>query len=451
MNKKMLSLFLVGVLTAAIFASGCIGGEQTSTTASSTPSSTPSATPSSTASPSKVGGKVVWASTQLMPPAERAFLLNTVLPGFKEKTGIDAELIPISQSDLTMRLAAEEKSGKVTISVIGDLHGAMDYYDSQGWLMDLSDMPKLEGRTFIPIFQKYSVIRGKKVYVPWMSATYVMVINKEAFKYLPEGLTEEDVMKGTDKWTYDAFLAWSKNIYEQTGKKLVGFPVKGLFHRFLHGYLYPSYTGYEVKKFDSPEAIEMWGYLKNLWQYVNPSSTTWDAMADPLLRGDVLIAWDHTARIKDAIAKEPDKFVVAPVPRGPKGRGFILVVAGLAIPKGAPNKEGAWKLIDYLTTPKVQAETLSQTGFFPVVKEASEELPPGPLKVLAKGVAAQQSTSDALVVMIPNLGKYGGQFGELYKEAFRRIVLQGEDPAQVTKEIGAKLKSIFQEVGVPLP
>ncbi|NJE25890.1 carbohydrate ABC transporter substrate-binding protein [Thermococcus sp. MV5] len=439
MNKKVLSLFLVGVLAASIFASGCIGGEETSTT------------PSSTTSPSEVGGKVVWASTQLMPPAERAFLLNTVLPGFKEKTGIDAELIPIGQSDLTTRLAAEEESGKVTISLIGDLHGAIDYYESQDWLMDLSDMPALEGRTFISTFQKYSVIRGKKVYVPWMSATYVMVINKEAFKYLPEGLTEEDVIKGTEKWTYDEFLAWSKNIYEKTGKKLVGFPVKGLFHRFLHGYLYPSYTGYEVKKFESPEALEMWAYLKDLWEYVNPSSTTWDAMADPLLRGDVLIAWDHTARIKDAITKEPDKYIVAPVPRGPKGRGFILVVAGLAIPKGAPNKEGAWKLIDYLTTPKVQAETLAQTGFFPVIEEASEELPPGPLKVLAKGVAAQQSTSDALVVMIPNLGKYGGEFGELYKEAFRRIVLEGQDPAEVTKEIGARLNEIFQEVGVPLP
>ncbi|WP_461866728.1 ABC transporter substrate-binding protein [Thermococcus sp.] len=448
MNRRILGLFLVGVLALAIVASGCIGGGGTTTTSSSKSTTT---TTSSSTTTSKAGGKVVWASTQLVPPAERAFILNTVLPGFKKQTGIDAQFVPISYFDLSTRLAAEEKSGKVTIDLVGDLHGAMDYYDSQGWLMDLSNMPQLKGRTFISTFEKYSMIRGKKAYIPWMSATYVMVINKEAFKYLPDGLTQEDVMKGTDKWTYDAFLAWSKNIYEKTGKKLVGFPVKGLFHRFLHGYLYPSYTGYEVKKFDSSEAIEMWGYLKDLWQYVNPSSTTWDEMADPLLRGDVLIAWDHTARIKDAITKEPDKFVVVPVPRGPKGRGFILVVAGLAIPKGAPNKDAAWKLIDYLTTPKVQAETLSETGFFPVVKEASEELPEGPLKVLAKGVAAQESTSDALVVMIPNLGKYGGQFGDLYKEAFRRIVLQGQDPKQVTKDIGAQLDKLFQEAGVPLP
>ncbi|GAB6101614.1 ABC transporter substrate-binding protein [Thermococcus atlanticus] len=447
MNRKILSLFLIGVMAFAVVASGCISGGGSTSTSSSAPSTSSSAVSTTT----KTGGKVVWASTQLVPPAERAFILNTVLPGFKKQTGIDTQFVPISYFDLSTRLAAEEKSGKVTIDLIGDLHGAMDYYQSQGWLMDLSNMPQLKGRTFISTFEKYAMIRGTKAYIPWMSATYVMVINKEAFKYLPSGLTEQDVMQGTSKWTYDALLAWAKNIYEKTGKKELGFPVKGLFHRFLHGYLYPSYTGYEVKKFDSPEAIQMWKYLKNLWQYVNPSSTTWDEMADPLLRGDVLIAWDHTARIKDAITKEPDKFVVVPVPRGPKGRGFILVVAGLAIPKGAPNKDAAWKLIDYLTTPKVQAETLAQTGFFPVVKEASEQLPSGPLKVLAKGVAAQESTSDALVVMIPNLGKYGGQFGELYKEAFRRIVLQGQDPATVTKDIGAQLDKLFQEAGVPLP
>ncbi|AJC70870.1 ABC transporter substrate-binding protein [Thermococcus guaymasensis DSM 11113] len=446
--KRVFGLLLIGLMAFAVVASGCIGGGGTTTTSSSKSATTPT---SSSTTTTKAGGKVVWASTQLVPPAERAFILNTVLPDFKKQTGIDVQFVPISQFDLSTRLAAEEKSGKVTISVVGDLHGALDYYDSEGWLMDLSNMPELKGRTFISTFEKYSVIRGKKVYIPWMSATYVMVVNKEAFQYLPDGLTQEDVMKGTDKWTYDAFLAWSKNIHEKTGKKLVGFPVKGLFHRFLHGYLYPSYTGYEVKKFESSEAIEMWNYLKDLWQYVNPSSTTWDEMADPLLRGDVLIAWDHTARIKDAITKEPDKFVVVPVPRGPKGRGFILVVAGLAIPKGAPNKDAAWKLIDYLTTPKVQAETLSETGFFPVVEEASEELPEGPLKVLAKGVAAQESTSDALVVMIPNLGEYGGQFGDLYKEAFRRIVLEGQDPEQVTKDVGAQLHNLFQKAGVPEP
>lgn len=440
MKKTVLSLFLVGVLAFAIVASGCVSKEETTPTTSEQPKET---TPA----------KLIWVSTQLNPPEERAFVQEVLLSEFKKETGIDVGFIAISYADLATRLEAEVSTGKVTIDVIGELHGGLDYFNSKGWLMDLSNMPALSGRTFISTFEKYAAIGGKKVYVPWMSATYVMVINKKAFDYLPDGLTKEDVMKGTEEWTYDAFLAWAKKLKEATGSPQVGFPAgpKGLFVRFLHGYIYPAYTGYQAKAFDSPEAVTMWNYLKNLWPYVHPASTTWDAMSDPLLKGEVLIAWDHTARIKNAIETRPDDFVVVPVPRGPEGRGFILVVAGLAIPQNAPNPDAAWKLIDYLTKPETQVKVLEKVGFFPTVKEASGALPEGPLKILAEGVAAQSSTPDAVVAMIPNLGAKGGEFKAIYKETFTRIVLNNEDPATVTKELGPKLKGLFEEVGIEVP
>ncbi|AFK21691.1 ABC transporter substrate-binding protein [Pyrococcus sp. ST04] len=427
--KRAVGVLVAALLVAAVFVSGCIGG----------------------------GGptKIVWASTQLNPPEERAFVLNELIPPFKDETGIDVEFVPISYSDLATRLEGEESSGKVTIDVVADLHGGLDYFNAKGWLTDLTDKVKtLQGRTFIESYMKYATDKnGKVFYVPWMSATYVMVVNKEAFKYLPSGLTEQDVIQGTEKWTYEALLEWVKNIYEKTGKKAFGLPAgpKGLLHRFIHGYLYPSFTGYEAKKFDSPEAIEMWNYFKELWKYTNPASTTWDAMADPLLQGEVLIAWDHTARIKNAITTKPDQFVVVPVPRGPKGRGFIVVLAGLAIPKNAPHPDEAWKLIDYLTKPETQVKILEKVGFFPTVKEAADAVPEGPLKILVKGVTAQSSTKDALVVMIPNLGEKGGEFSGIYREAFKRIVLQGEDPQKVLSELGPKLHNLFKEKGVPEP
>ena len=397
--------------------------------------------------------KIVWASTQLNPPKERAFVEGALLAKFKQETGIEVEFVPISYSDLATRLEAEEKAGKVTISVIGDLHGGLDLFAAKGWLEDLGKFGDLPGRTFLPSLEKFSRIHGIKAYIPWMTATYVMVVNKKAFEYLPEGLTKEDVIKGTEKWTYDALLAWAKKLKEATGEAKLGFPAgpRGLFVRFLHGYLYPAFTGAQVKNFDSPEAVEMWNYLRELWKYVNPASTTWDAMADPLLREEVWIAWDHTARIKDAIMTKPDQFVVVPVPRGPKGRAYILVVAGLAIPKGAPSQDAAWKLIDYLTRPETQVEVLKNVGFFPTVKEASGAIPSGPLKILVEGVNAQLSTPDSLVAMIPSLGAKGGDFKQVYLEAFDRIVLKGEDPAKVTKELAPKLKKLFEETGAPLP
>ncbi len=407
-----------------------------------------------TTSKSLAGASIIWASTQLVPPEEQAFVKGTLLTQFKQKTGISVTFVGLSYSEMITRITAAEKSGKVSISLIGDLHGDLDLMASKGYLMDLSSYFKtLTGRTFPKVLLNYAHLHGILAYIPWMTATYVMVINKKAFKYLPPGLTEQDIISGDSKWTYQALLAWAKNLYEKTGKKLLGFPAgpHGLFVRFLHGYLYPAFTGAQVKNFNSTAAVQMWKYLKELWKYVNPASTTWDAMADPLLSGQVWIAWDHTARIKDAIEKEPNQFVVVPVPQGPKGRGFILVVAGLAIPKGAPNPQAAWRLIEYLTNPSVQVEVLKKTGFFPTVKEASTAMPSGPLKVLIKGVTDQISAPNAVVAMIPSLGSKSGDFKSIYITAFRDIVLNNQPIQKVLNELYPQLLNLFKETGAPLP
>ncbi|MCD6551471.1 ABC transporter substrate-binding protein [Thermotoga sp.] len=395
-------------------------------------------------------GKVNFASTQMTPAAEREFMLNK-LTEFSKSSGIDVEFLNFEYPQLFSRLQAEIRAGRNTLNLVADLQGNLYIMASEGLLSDLKDL-KFEGKTFIETLEKFAYVNGEKIFVPWLQATYVMAINKKAFDYLPRGLSKDDVIKGTEKWTYEALLEWAKNIYEKTGQPLLGFPIgpKGLWHRFLHGYIYPSFTGAQALKFDSVRAVEMWNYLKELFKYVHPASSTWDGMADPLLREEVWIAWDHTARLKPAIVEKPDDFVVAPVPRGPMGRGYIIVLVGLAIPKGADFEEPA-KVIDYLTSPEMQVEILKNVGFFPVVQEAVGAVPEGALKVLAEGVINQAATKDSIVSFIPSLGPKSGEFTETYRMAFTRIVFQGEDPAKVVKELGERIRQMFKETGAELP
>jgi multiple sugar transport system substrate-binding protein len=185
-----------------------------------------------------------------------------------------------------------------------------------------------------------------------MQATYIMVANKQALPFLPPGA---DI----NALTYDQLRAWGAAIQEKTGKRLVGFPAgpKGLMHRFFQGFLYPSYTGGVVVPFRSPEAEAMWTEFATLWKTVTPNSTSYNFMQDPLLAGDVWIAFDHIARLLDALRQKPDDFVAFPAPAGPKGRGYMPVLAGLAVAKGAPDPTGAATLIDFLTRPETQIST----------------------------------------------------------------------------------------------
>src|SRR4030042_1340273 len=392
-----------------------------------------------------------FASTQMVPAAEQIFAKSVLVKGFTDESGISVEFIPMEAPDLFTRLSAEVAAQKVTISLVGELHGGLDLMNTKVLLDDLSGI-SLPNRTFIKALEDYSVLAGKKVYVPWMQATYVMAVNKKAFHYLPAGLKAEDVTSASEKWTYDALLNWSKNLNDAFKGPKLGFPMgpKGLWHRFLHGYIYPSFTGYQAAAFDSVQAVKLWEYFKGLRPYMHPSSSVWESMDEPLLKEEVLIAWDHTARVKNAVIEKPEDFAIVPAPRGPQGRGYITVAVGLAIPVGAPQKENAVKLIDYLTSPDIQVKMLENIGFFPTIKEAEGVIPEGPLKILAAGVLAQSGSPDSVIALIPSLGAKGGEFSAAYRDAFTRIVIEGADIGTTITAAGDKLRTIFKEVGVQL-
>lgn len=394
--------------------------------------------------------KVNFGSTQMTPAAEREFMIR-LLGDFSKSSGVEIEFLNFEYTDLLSRVEAEQKAGKVVLNLIADLQSGLYTMGSSGLLTDLSSV-NFQGKTFVSTFERYTYAGKEKVFFPWLQATYAMAINKKAFDYLPKGLTQQDVMNATEKWTYDSLLEWAKNMQEKTKQPQLGFPLgpKGLWHRFLHGHIYPSYTGAQATKFDSVKAIDMWNYLRELFKYVHPACTTWDNMDQPLLRGEVMIAWDHTARIKQAIVERPNDFVVVPVPRGPMGRGYIIVLVGLSIPKNA-NMDEPLKVIDFLTSPKAQNAILENIGFFPVVQEAAGQIPEGGLKILAQGVVSQSSAPDSIVCFIPGLGAKGGEFSETYRMAFTRIVFNKEDPVKVIGELGEKIRQIFKEVGAPLP
>src|SRR5690606_10923975 len=213
----------------------------------------------------------------------------------------------------------------------------------------------------------------------------------DALQYLPEGA---DI----NALTWDQLAEWGKNMYDETGEAKLGFPVAGLFHRFLQGYIFPSYTGGMVTGFNSPEAVEMMEFVRDdLWPYVNPQSISYDFMNEPLLSGEVLVAFDHVARLKPAFDEAAEDFVAFPAPAGPAGRGYMPVVASLGVPFTSSDPEAAQEFIRFVLSPETQAATLRDLGFYPVVAEVdTSDLSEG-LAKQAEAVAAQSASEDAIV------------------------------------------------------
>jgi len=151
----------------------------------------------------------------------------------------------------------------------------------------------------------------------------------------------------------------------------------------------------------------------DLWPTMHPESINYEFMQEPLMSGEVWVAFDHTARLIDAFESDPDQFIGFPAPAGPKGRGFMPVILGLGIPADAPNPEAGAAVIEYLTRPDVQGEVLSQLGFYPVVAGVDfGDLPAG-VQIEADTVTAQANSPDALPALLPvGLGDRGGEINQ---------------------------------------
>jgi multiple sugar transport system substrate-binding protein len=173
-------------------------------------------------------------------------------------------------------------------------------------------------------------------------------------------------------------------------------------------------------------------------------------MQEPLLAGEVWLAWEHVAKVIDALRERPNDFVAFPAPAGPKGRGYMPVVAGLAIARGAPNRAGAAQTIAFLSRPEVQLAMAVETGFFPVVRaELSSDLPAG-VRLAADAIARTQAAPDALASLLPiGLGDKAGEFNNVYVNTFQRIVLRNE-PVRVALDREAEnLRAIMTATAAP--
>lgn len=389
------------------------------------------------------GAETVFLSSQLRPIEEAEKVRQVLL----RDAPVEANFITDEPPMVVNRMLAEARVGDVSVGLIGALHGELQPLVEADVLQPVDDlMARLQDRDFVESFVELAKYGGDTQYfIPWMQATYIMAAHRQALEYLPEGAD-------LNALTYDQLRQWGANIQQATGDRRLGFPAgpQGLMHRFFQGYLYPSFTGGVVTRFRSDDAVAMWEAFADIWEVTNPRSTSYAFMQEPLLAGEVWVAFDHTARLMDAFRQRPDDFVAFPAPAGPQGRGFMPVLAGLAIPAGSPDPDAAAQLIDYLTRPEVQVNLLREVAFYPVVDtELPTDLPQG-IQIAGEAIAAQTAAPDALPSLLPvGLGEREGEFSKLFTDTFQLIVLRGADVRETLDRQVEVLRRLIEETGAP--
>jgi multiple sugar transport system substrate-binding protein len=391
------------------------------------------------------GGDLTFMSTQFTPVEESERFRKILGSAYK-----DAKVNYVTAGDasqLVTQVKAQVSAKQVKINLVGGLHGDLATLGTS-LLEDLSGLAReLAGANYPDEFRTLGKLgTNKTYYIPWAQATYVLAIHKDALAWLPPGADVNSL-------TYDQYLAWAKAARQANGgKAMFGFPggPKGLLHRFLQGYLYPAFTGGQVSTFRSADAVTAWQYMRELWANCVTASANYEFMQEPLAAGEVKVGWDHVARLVQAPKDQPDRWMMAPAPKGPKGHAYMAILTGLAIPKGAPDQDKAKALIKALSKPATQIDVLRQNAFFPTVKaDVPADLPPA-VKLEADAVRKTQNATDALVALPPvGLGAKDGQVTKVFRDAFTAIVLQNQDIRKTLDAQAPILQQLINDAQAP--
>jgi multiple sugar transport system substrate-binding protein len=388
------------------------------------------------------GDGTLFLSTQFA-PVDEAQRFRQTLAG---ATRTPVSYVTADSGSFAAQITAQIRTGHTLASLLGGLHGDLAPL-ADGRLTDLTGLVAgLGDLGWPPEYVALAKVGTDRTwYVPWAQASYILAAHEDALAHLPSGADFTGL-------TYDQLLDWAIAARRAAGRPVLGFPAgpSGLFDRFLQGFLLPSFTGGQVSTFRSAGAVHAWQYLRELWANCVPAGTTYNFMEDPMASGEVSIAWDHVARLLSALPAKPGPWQLAPSPRGPAGLGYMVVLAGLAIPKGAPDPSDAQTLISALCQPATQVAVAAANAFFPVVRANLPPSVPAPIRMLADAIEQQRSAPGALISLPPvGLGALADQVTNVFTDAFKEIVLDGAN-IQSTLDAQAKvLDQLIRQSGAP--
>ncbi len=359
---------------------------------------------------------------------EREYLLNTFYPDFEEETGIKVNVNFVTQADAITLMETQQSTGNITYDVAYVDTANMAPYVNGGWMQDITAIIDNSGSTYTTMFDQTTNKDGVRYFVPNAFDVYVLIANVHALDYLPEGLTEEDVVNGL---SWEEYADWAIAIKEGTGEGKTMFPASQTGSQLLYqmGGMVLAYGGV-FPEMNTESAKEAWNVIAKMAaaDALYAQEDQYSAVTDPMNAGEVWLAFSHMTPAGQTYNAAPNSFVIGAAPHGDTGAGSTSGAWCYGIVAGAPNTEEAEEFINYITRPEVNYDVCINNG-----AALSPILEVGDIMtdedVLMR--AGNNILQTAIVAGVPSTDYSDWNAVKLlYHDIFNEILATGEVPAQ---------------------
>ncbi len=315
-------------------------------------------------------------------PEEQQYIREEVLPAFEEATGIEVELEVLAGDDMVKLMTSQKDSDEWTTDILMTHSGDMPRYISNEFVQPMDELIGGLDITILEAFNDSTKMDGSTYYIPISADVYLLIANKKAMDYLPEGVALETI-------TWEQYKDWAIAMADAEGPK-VSFPaepVKATLYQM--GGICLSYGG-GFPEINSDGMKMAWGLVGEMMaaNAIVETSFNYSNPVDMMKSEEAWLSFYHMVPVGQIYASAPAKYEIAPAPAGPNGNGTIAGAWGIGITAGTPKAEAAKEFVKFLTSTEILYKIAAGTGgFIPPVEEVIAELGDEPRdQIMKKGL-----------------------------------------------------------------
>ncbi len=398
MRKRFFALIAVVVLTSSLL-TACTGGAKTAEAP---------ATPTAKQEPKVI--KVVMGLGE----AEWKVMREDIFPAFEKTNNVKIEAYQVESADLIKKLEAMKSAGKMEIDLVAQDNMQLAPLVDKGLMEDLSAYRSKIPSAIIPALLPVGEFNGKLYFMPYRPNVEINFFNEKAFaKY---GLQPPT--------TWEQLLTVAKTLKEKEGIGKVGLKLTLDGNTTVQLFEFIRQAGGDPMVLNDAGSNRAFTFMKELYPFLGPDAkkADWNTTNKFLATDAFYLAANWPFGVNVIVQEGGKKEIKAYGGwKGPVKSSKVLGGEVLGIPAGAPNKDQAIKLMEYLMSKETQEVLVSKLAW-----------PASRTDALGKVAEWQKPYFEAINAAMltteprPNV-TYWADVEKALNDAFRESVVEGKD------------------------